>query len=109
MDTGLPAATIEYLRTRFSGLIEREQLVSILCDEIYTAKRIEYQNGKFYGYENGEVTKTLMCFMLNSVAGSYEDVVAMVPLSKINADIIQKWWSRVVEVVADIGFDIVAT
>jgi hypothetical protein len=73
METWLPNGTLSYLRTRFSGLSDREKLTSIILDEVYSAKRIEYSNGKFYGYENSEATKTLLCFMVKSVAGKYED------------------------------------
>ncbi|QQP55091.1 Putative LOC101234274, partial [Caligus rogercresseyi] len=60
--------------------------------------RIEYINGHFYGMENAEVTKTLLCFM-------YEDVVAMVPLPAINSSVIKKWYDNVLQVL-QVGFDI---
>ena len=109
MSTGLPDATIEYLRKRIDGLNQRERLQLLMADEVYSAKRVEYQNGKFYGLENFEVTTTLLCFMIKSVAGKYEDVVAMVPLSSISAEIIQKWWMKVLEEVTKIGFEVVAS
>jgi hypothetical protein len=66
-------------------------------------------NGRFYGNENGETTKTLLCMMLKCVAGSYSDVVVMVPLTTINSGIIKEWWQRVVMATTPMGFDIVAT
>lgn len=109
VDTGLPPATIEYLKKRIQNLTPQERLVSIVLDEVYSARRIEFQNGKFFGLEDEDVTKTLLCFMLNGVAGKYQDIVAMVPLVKVSADIIKKWFLRVLEVVSEIGFDVVAT
>jgi hypothetical protein len=109
METGLPSGTLEYLRTRISGLSDREKLTSIILDEVYSAKRIEYSNGKFYGFENSLVTKTLLCFMVKSVAGKYEDVVAMVPLTTISSEIIARWYDRVLKAVTELGFVVVVT
>ena len=67
------------------------------------------QNGKFYGYENQEATKTLLCMMLRGVASNYADVVAMIPLTAINSSIIKEWWYRLIAATCPIGFDIVAT
>ena len=61
-------STISYLRKRLENLNQRERLVSLLIDEVYTARQVEYQNGKFYGYENQEPTKTLLCPMIKGVA-----------------------------------------
>ena len=38
-----------------------------------------------------------------------EDVVAMIPLANISAEIIHTWWKKVLEEVTKIGFDVVAT
>jgi hypothetical protein len=109
VDTGLPTSTVRYLETRIKSLSPREKLVSIVLDEVYSAQRIEFQSGKFYGLENEEVTKTLLCLMLNGVAGKYQDIVAMVPLTRVSSTIINTWYIRVLEVVTKIGFDVVAT
>jgi hypothetical protein len=66
-------------------------------------------NGHFYGNENGESTKTLLCLMLKSVAGNYSDVVVMAPLTTINSGTIKKWWDKVIKETSPLGFDIVAT
>ncbi|QQP35023.1 Putative LOC101234274 [Caligus rogercresseyi] len=48
-------------------------------------------NGHFYGMENAEVTKTILCFIVKSLCCKYEDVVAMVPLPAVNSFVIKKW------------------
>ena len=60
LETGLTSSTISYLSTRFKKLEERERIVSVIGDEIYTAKRAEFSGGTFYGYELGEPTKTML-------------------------------------------------
>ena len=69
----------------------------------------QYVNGKFYGAENGQFTKTLLSVMLKSVAGKYRDIIVMPPVFNINADILSEVWSNVVRVVTDIGFDVAIT
>lgn len=41
--TGIPEATINYLKKRLENLNDRERLVAILIDEVYTARQVEYQ------------------------------------------------------------------
>ena len=81
----LGESTKAYLRAMKSKLQSRELLVSVLIDEIYSSKQIQCVNGKFYGNEEGSVTKTLLCFMIKSVAGKYRDIIAMLPCSTLNA------------------------
>ena len=44
-----------------------------------------YVNGKFFGAENGELAKTILCVMLKSVAGKYCDIICMAPVVNITA------------------------
>ena len=57
----------------------------LLIDEIYTAKRLEFQNGKLYGLDNDSPTKTICGFMLSSVAGKYKDMVSLVQVGNLNS------------------------
>ena len=63
---------------RFSSLSDREKVVNLILDEVYSANRVEYSNGTFYGYENQTVTKTLLGFMIKSVGGKFMDMVCKV-------------------------------
>lgn len=105
---GLPSSTISYLATRIKSLSSKDLLVSIIIDEVYSSSQIEFSGGKFYGFEHQEPTKTLLCFMIKSIAGRYNDVIAMVPLVKISSEIIKTWFDKVLEAVTNIGFDVVA-
>jgi len=101
-------ATHNYLTSRIKKLTEREKYVSIILDEVYSAKRIEYVGGQFYGLENANITQTLLCFMVKSLAGKYEDVVAMIPLASINSTVINDWFNRVLKEISNIGFKVAA-
>ena len=67
----VPQSTKQYLKTRITSLNEKDKTVNMILDEVYTTHRVEYSSGKFYGYENQAVTKTLLGFMIKSVAGRH--------------------------------------
>ena len=88
MDTlSLNDSTIAYLTARYSKLQELEKLVSVLMDEVYSHQSVQYVNGKIMGQEMDRLQK-LLCVMLKAIAGKYSDIVAMVPIVNINADIL---------------------
>ena len=66
-------------------------------DEVYVAKRWEFtrSNGRIYGMENKDQTKTLLAVMFRSIAGNYEDVIAMVTLDKSNSKILYDLFEKV--------------
>ena len=69
---GLSKATETYLKTRFDHLTyERDEFVSVVMDEVYVAKKVEFTDGKCIDYENNKPTKTLLGTMLKSLAGRY--------------------------------------
>ena len=60
--------------------------MTLIIDEVYCQKSVQYSNGVFYGIENNSITQTLLCVMIKSVAGRYRDVVVLSPVSEINHD-----------------------
>ena len=92
----LTQSTIAYLTARYNKLNEKDKLVPVLTDEVYTHQDLQYINGNFLGAENGELTKTLLCVMIKSIAGKYRDVLFMVPIVGINAEKLYSIWKNVV-------------
>ena len=78
-ELGISESTVTYLKYRFGKLAEKDKVISIILDEIHCDKKVEYANGKSYGFENGQVTKSLLSVMLNAIAGRYRDVICMSP------------------------------
>ena len=78
-------------------------------DEVYVQKSVQYANGKFYGMEDNEVVKTLLCVMIKSVAGNYKDVVSITCIVNIDANILYQVWLNVVKAVTELQFDITVT
>ena len=108
-DLNLSESSIQYLKVRKEKLSEKDLHVSLLLDEVHCKAKVQYMNGKFYGLENGTLTKSLLCTMIKSVAGSYRDTVSMSPISNINCDKIYNIWGNLVKVLSDIGFNAVIT
>ena len=94
-----------YLTSRFSKLSQDDQKVSLLMDEAYCKQAVHYSNGQFYGKESNEITKTLLCVMIKPVCGKYRDIVAMVPITNIDANKLYTVWKSYIVVFSDIGFD----
>ena len=86
MDLSLDESTIAYLKARFPKLSEKDKYVALLMDGVHCNQSVHYVNGKFYGIENGEITKSLLCVMVKSVAGNYRNVISMNTIVNINAE-----------------------
>ena len=102
---------ISYLKLRRSKLNDFEAHVSLIFDEIYIYQTLDYQNGKFVGIEDegGALATTVLCFMLNSLAGKYCDVIAMIPLSHYTLDKLNKCFLATLEAAMSSGFEVVLT
>jgi len=69
-----------------SKLNEFQQTVLLIIHEIYIARRVEYTGSKVLGLTlDGNVSSTLPCFMVKSVAGKYKDVMATYQMDKLSA------------------------
>ena len=75
-----------YLQLRVSQLNEPERTVTLIIDEIYIAKRVEYSSGGMQGLTaDGSVASTLLCFLVKSLSSKYKDIVAIYPMDKLTA------------------------
>ena len=94
---------LRYLKRRVESLSNDEKICTLLIDEIYTAKRIEYSNGCFYGItENGEKAKTVLVFMLQSLQCKYRDVVKLVPTDLLTVSFLHKHFETVMEAIKNL-------
>lgn len=94
---------LQYLRTRLSTVPVEHQLCLLCVDEIYTAKKIEYSNGRFYGItEDGKSAKTVLAFLIQSVCCKYKDIVSLVPMDNLTSEILLNKFNRVMKDLATI-------
>ncbi|XP_040575184.1 uncharacterized protein [Lepeophtheirus salmonis] len=107
---GVPGSTMDYLKSRVESLSEKDKLVSIIIEEVYSSQRVEFSGGNFFGCDsNGNYSKTILCFMVKSVLGNYSDMVAMVPITNISSSIIKQYYMKVLQLVTKVGLEPVAT
>ena len=101
----------DYLKKRFAKLSQFESHVSITFDEIYIAKRLEYSRASksVLGMTaEAQPARSVLYLMVNSVCGPFRDIISMTPISTISSSIILKVFWKAVQVLSEIGFNIIA-
>ncbi len=106
LGTGLQPSSLSYLKARSKSLTEEQKLVILLIDEIYCAQKLEYASGKIHGLDKGELSKTLLSFMIKSVRGNYSDMVALCPTKNLDAEKLQSETAKVLDALESLGFDV---
>ena len=97
-----------YLVQRSISLSQHERIVVLMLDEVYAAQRVEYSNGAFVGLtETGIPAKTVLTFMIQSICGKFKNVVCLVPVDKLDTQLLKTWFHKVMESLDDI-FHVVA-
>ncbi|KAG0718421.1 hypothetical protein GWK47_007688 [Chionoecetes opilio] len=87
VQSGLEVGKMGYLKMRSNKLTPREHLVNLALDKVYLAQGVELAAGTVTGEtREGNVARTLLCTMINSIAGRYEDMILMDPIESISAD-----------------------
>jgi len=80
-----------------------------MIDEIYIAKRVEYNGGEMQGLTHeGSVASTLLCFMVKSLTSKYKDLVAMYPMCKLTATKQYDCYQEVATLLRDVNLNVVA-
>jgi hypothetical protein len=67
---------------------------------------VEYVAGNFFGNENGDPTRTLLAFLISSLAGNYEDMVCFVPTVTLNWSDLLRHFEKVMRALSTVGFSV---
>jgi len=95
----------KYIQKRSEALTEKEKIVVLIIDEIYTASRVECSGGKLIGVtDEGRLSKTVLAFMLQSLCGKYKDVVKLVPVANLTTDILFQNFNAVMSSLSSVYF-----
>ena len=77
----------------------------LIIDEIYTASRVECVGGKLIGVtEDGNLSKTILAFMIQSLHGKYRDVVKLVPVENLTTDVLLAHFNAIISSLSDVFF-----
>ena len=90
-----------YMSARFQKLKETDHEVSLIMDEVYCQKKVQYSNGA--------KSPRLLCLMIKSICGKYRDIISMTPITNINATILYTIWQSNIKVLTEVGFNVAAT
>ena len=96
-----------YFSKRFSKLPIFQKYVCLIF-----AKRVEYSRAhkSVVGLtSDSDCARTVLVFMVKAVAGNYRDVVSMIPINRISAELIVEYFWKIIEQLTQIGFEVVAT
>ena len=73
--------------------------------EVYTAQRIECNNGSFVGLtESGDPAKTVLTFMVQSTCSKYKDVVCLVPVKRLDTNLLRRWFDKIMQALNEFFF-----
>jgi hypothetical protein len=109
LDTSKDSSNTSYFHLRLSRLNPFEAMVVLLIDEIYISGKVEYsRSGEIVGLCDGGNAKTVLCFMVSSVAGSYRDIVRMVPINRLTTEKLHSNFIEVLHFLHEVGFTVVA-
>ena len=64
----------------------KDKILHMAIDEVYTVQSLEMSGGNFFGETDEQLTRTMLCIHVNSIAGSYQDMVAMEPFVNNSAE-----------------------
>ena len=96
-DVSLNNMDMDYISFRTKNLSPRDKIVTLIIDEIYTASRIEYHNGRFIGMtEDGNTAKTVLSFMVESVTSDYRDVVKLIAVDSLTSQQLRRYFDSVI-------------
>ena len=107
VDPGFTESTLKYIQLRIQNPNSYQRKMSIIMDEVYTSKTCEFVNGQFRGIELGSdnPTKTILSVMISSLTSNISEIVAMVPLNKLDSSKMKKLFTLVVHQLFEIDLD----
>ena len=108
MKTSEGPPDISYISSRVEQLPQHERKIILLIDEIYISKKVEFMRGEFFGMTEDGLAKTLLYFMVKSLKGKFQDMVAIYPVSNLNKKILRKTFYEVMDRLYQSGLIVLA-
>lgn len=99
---------VSYVTARVEQIPQHERKVILLIDEIYIAKKVELKRGEFFGMTEDGFAKTLLCFMVKSLKGKFQDMVSIYPVAKLNSKFLKKAFTEVMDKLYHCGLVVLA-
>ena len=74
--------------------------------QVYTSQRVDYSGGSYFGNEVDRPTRTLLAFLISSLAGSYSDLVCFLPVVTLDCPTLKNHFTKVAEELQKLEFKV---
>lgn len=99
---------LRYITSKFNILNAEDKSVILLMDEVHLKPDLDYKGGEIVGaaFDGTENASSAFVFMINSLKSLYKDVVHILPVRKINANILHSFLKAIIIGLENIGFEV---
>lgn len=100
---------INYLTKISNSLSDTEKIINIQIDEMYLKKQVNYKSKSIIGFaddNSGEIARTVLGFLINSVYGHMKEIVALIPVHNLSGEQLNKYTINIINKLQTIGFKV---
>ncbi|XP_077484882.1 uncharacterized protein LOC144094883 [Amblyomma americanum] len=101
---------LSYIRERVKSMKDHEKTVTLMIDEIHIKPYFDYKGGTIVGssVHSTEPATTAHVFMVQSLLSANKDVIHILPVSKLSAEILHEHAKNIIINVEKMGLKIIA-
>ena len=99
---------LSYIKGKVKALLPSDKTVILMIDEIHLIPYFDYKGGSIVGsaFNSNEAATSAYAFMLNSICSKFCDVVHIIPVKTIKAEIPHMVLKKVIIGLEKIGFNV---
>lgn len=99
-----------YIKNKVPLLQSQDMIVTLMVDEIYIKQYLDYKGGNVVGnaFDSQELASSAHTFMISSIMSSYKDVVHILPVRTVTAELLHRVLKKVVLGLEEVGFKVLA-
>lgn len=109
--TGIGHSQRAFLKEKAKLLQHNDKVVTLMLDEVFVSSKLTYKAGKILGVaENSselDPATTIQVFMSSSILSDHKDVIALFPVTKLNAETLLNLTIEVLKLMNELAFEVV--
>ncbi|XP_055928146.1 uncharacterized protein LOC129959352, partial [Argiope bruennichi] len=100
---------LRYIKQKLQFIVSADKNVILQIDEMHVKPYFDYKGGNISGfsYNSENAATSVVTFMINSISSSYKDVVHILPVNKIAADVLHAFIKKIIIGLENIGFKVI--
>ncbi|XP_077512600.1 uncharacterized protein LOC144123693 [Amblyomma americanum] len=101
---------LSYIRERVKFMESHEKTVTLMIDEIHIKPYFDYKGGSIVGSSanSQEAATTAHVFMIQSLLSANKDVIHILPVAKMNSEILHDYCKRIILEMESLGLKVIA-